>query len=104
MVRLLDRGRRTDAEMWALQTWGELALGLAAPQASHAVGNDYSNQTLCWDLVRETVASGQKGLPSVWGIGLNSFLVVVGLTVHDRFSLMVCRWKCWISYREFRHS
>lgn len=45
------RGRRTDTEMWALQAWGELALGLAAPRAVHAAGNDYSNQALAWDVV-----------------------------------------------------
>lgn len=38
--------------MWALQAWGELALGLAAPRAVHAAGNDYGNQTLAWDVVR----------------------------------------------------
>jgi len=40
--------------MWALQAWGELALGLAAPRAVHhssAAGNDYGNQTLAWDVV-----------------------------------------------------
>lgn len=40
--------------MWALQAWGELALGLAAPRAVHAVGNDYGNQTLAWDVVSMT--------------------------------------------------
>lgn len=40
--------------MWALQAWGELALGLAAPRAVHAAGNDYGNQTLAWDVVRMT--------------------------------------------------
>lgn len=40
--------------MWALQAWGELALGLAAPRAVHAAGNDYGNQTLAWDVVRES--------------------------------------------------
>ncbi len=45
-------GRRTDREMWALQAWGELALGLAAPRAvHHSAGNDYGNQTLAWDVV-----------------------------------------------------
>lgn len=38
--------------MWALQAWGELALGLAAPRAAHhSAGNDYGNQTLAWDVV-----------------------------------------------------
>lgn len=45
------RGRRSDTEMWALQAWGELALGLAAPRAAHAAGNDYGNQALAWDVV-----------------------------------------------------
>lgn len=41
--------------MWALQAWGELALGLAAPRAVHAAGNDYGNQTLAWDVVSVSV-------------------------------------------------
>lgn len=51
-------GRRTDTEMWALQAWGELALGLAAPRAAHAAGNDYGNQALAWDVVRAVTDLG----------------------------------------------
>lgn len=66
MGRLLDSGRRTDTEMWALQAWGELALGLAAPRAAHVVGNDYSNQTLAWDVVSQTAVAGSgKGVSDV---------------------------------------
>lgn len=38
--------------MWALQAWGELAHGLAAPRAANAAGGEYGNQTLAWDVVR----------------------------------------------------
>lgn len=52
--------------MWALQAWGELALGLAAPRAAHVVGNDYSNQTLAWDVVSQiVVAESGKCVPGV---------------------------------------
>lgn len=44
--------------MWALQAWGELALGLAAPRAAHAAGNDYGNQALAWDVVRAVTDLG----------------------------------------------
>ena len=53
--------------MWALQAWGELALGLAAPRAAHVVGSDYSNQTLAWDVVRQTVTfEGRGWVPGSW--------------------------------------
>lgn len=44
--------------MWALQAWGELALGLAAPRAAHAAGHDYGNQALAWDVVRAVTDLG----------------------------------------------
>ncbi|CAN0161237.1 unnamed protein product, partial [Scytosiphon promiscuus] len=53
------RGQRTDREMWALQAWGELALGLAAPRAAASTGNnDYGNQTIAWDVVRAVTDIG----------------------------------------------
>lgn len=47
--------------MWALQAWGELALGLAAPRAANAAGGEYGNQTLAWDVVR-CVSTSTKGV------------------------------------------
>ncbi|CAM9533745.1 unnamed protein product, partial [Chrysoparadoxa australica] len=41
----------TDAELWALQAWGELVLGLAAPRASE-VHNTDTNAPLSWEVVR----------------------------------------------------
>lgn len=51
-VLRIGRGRRTDMEMWALQAWGELALGLAAPRSAQSASGDYSSQALAWDVVR----------------------------------------------------
>jgi len=40
----------SESEMWALQTWGELCIGLAAPKSSGA--NQDNNSALSWEVVK----------------------------------------------------